>query len=123
MLLVDLNRDTLAVVPDRDQVAIRVNLDLYHGHAWVPLEVVGRIYKYLIYRQVDQLLVSAKIEFATINGFFEGSERLTEDFVETWDVLDLSEVKLLRCLVEHPKLLSIVFYTADVSVWSEQNVL
>ena len=70
MLLVDLNWDTFAIVPDRDQVAIRVNLDLYHSHAWVPLEVVGCIDKYLIYRQVDQLLVSAKIEFTTINGSF-----------------------------------------------------
>ena len=70
MLLVDLNWDTFAIVPDRDQVAIRVNLNLYHGHAWVPLEIVGRIDKYLIYKQVDQLLVSAKIEFTTINGSF-----------------------------------------------------
>ena len=50
---------------------------------------------------------------------FEAQERLTEDFVEAWNVLDLSEVKLLRCLVEHPELLSIVLYTADISVWSE----
>ena len=49
----------------------------------------------------------------------EARKRLTEDFVEAWNVLDLSEVKFLCCLVEHPELLSIVLDTADVGVWSE----
>lgn len=43
VLFVDLNRDALAVVPDRDQVVCLVYVNLDAVHPGVPLEVVGSI--------------------------------------------------------------------------------
>ena len=49
MLLVDRDRDPLTVVPDRDQVTYRVDLNLNQIHAVVPLEVVGGVDQNFIY--------------------------------------------------------------------------
>ena len=51
MLLVCLDRDARAVVPDADQVLLLVNLDLDHAHLVVPLKIVRRIHQDFVCKQ------------------------------------------------------------------------
>jgi hypothetical protein len=46
---VDLHGDTLAIVPDFDGVALRIDGDLYHVLSLIILVVICRIYQNLIY--------------------------------------------------------------------------
>lgn len=48
---------------------------------------------------------------------------LTKNLVKTGDILNSLELKLRGLLIEHPKLLAIVLYAANVCVWPKQYVL
>jgi len=91
---VDLHRDTLAIIPNLDHIALWVDGDLDHVLSLVILVVVCRVYQNLI-----------------------------EDLVETWHIRDSLEDNFLSLLIVDPQLLLEHLDTANVSVRSEQNML
>ena len=101
----NLDRDALAVVPHRDEVLLRDDVDPDLVHRLVSLEVVRCIHKYFICKNEVSLAKSKRV--------------LTEYFVKSWDELNPFEVKLLRLAIEHPQLLTVVLYTADIGIRSK----
>lgn len=51
MLLVDIDGDALAIVPDGDQVFFLIDLDINLRHILIPLEIVCSVDKNLICKE------------------------------------------------------------------------
>ncbi len=93
LLVVHLDGDTVAVVPDHDGVFLSVDIDLEVGHVGVAGLVVGSV-----------------------------DEDLVKDLVETGDVGCLAVGHLLLGLVVDPELLCMLLDTSDVGIGTLENV-
>ena len=106
MLLMHLYGYPLPIIPHRYSVLFLIYIDLDHTRLLVPLYVIRSVYQYFIYSNIyfQQLLI-------------------TEYFVEARDETDGLLTELILSLGENPHRLIGGIDTANVGVWSEEDVL
>mmetsp|Transcript_87667 Transcript_87667/g.256283 ORF Transcript_87667/g.256283 Transcript_87667/m.256283 type:complete len:460 (-) Transcript_87667:94-1473(-) len=94
VLLVNLDRQPLAVVHDFDPLLLRVNLHFDRVHVLVPLQVVRGIH-----------------------------EDLVKYLVECRDIGDLAGFHFLFPAVPHPERVILLLHRSNICVWSQEDVL
>jgi hypothetical protein len=91
---VDLNRDPFSIVFDTNQAFFLVDHNFQSIHVFVALEIISSI-----------------------------DHDLIEDLIECWAILDLLMDKCFFIIRKNVSCLLSHFYTSNICIWTEQNVL